>query len=394
MTSLSDLKVLDLGSALAAPYAAMMLADLGAEVIKIEKPRRGDLIRFTDRYVGGESGYFLGINRGKDSVTVDVRVEEGRRIIREMAKDADILIENFRSKRMVEWGLSYEDLKPLNPRLIYCSISGFGDIPGYEDTGGNDIVAQAYSGIMDITGDADGGPAKTGAPVVDVMAGMLATSGILAALHRRDVTGEGDHVRVNLLEAAYALMPNYVVSVLNGTPNFRRCGSGHPQLVPYQAFLAADGRYVVVGVFHTASWQGFCDAIERLDLMNDPRFKENADRVTNRAELAAIIQEIIQTKPADHWVAMFKERDLLASPVLTIDESFRTFSAAREDLVVSLPHSTLGELKMLRVPIHSRQAPASPSRASPTLGEHTEARLSEMGLDAATLNALREKRVI
>ena len=394
MTSLSDLKVLDLGSALAAPYAAMMLADLGAEVIKIEKPRRGDLIRFTDRYVGGESGYFLGINRGKDSVTVDVRVEEGRRIIREMAKDADILIENFRSKRMVEWGLSYEDLKPLNPRLIYCSISGFGDIPGYEDTGGNDIVAQAYSGIMDITGDADGGPAKTGAPVVDVMAGMLATSGILAALHRRDVTGEGDHVRVNLLEAAYALMPNYVVSVLNGTPNFRRCGSGHPQLVPYQAFLAADGRYVVVGVFHTASWQGFCDAIERPDLMNDPRFKENADRVTNRAELAAIIQEIIQTKPADHWVAMFKERDLLASPVLTIDESFRTFSAAREDLVVSLPHSTLGELKMLRVPIHSRQAPASPSRASPTLGEHTEARLSEMGLDAATLNALREKRVI
>lgn len=394
MTSLSDLKVLDLGSALAAPYAAMMLADLGAEVIKIEKPRRGDLIRFTDRYVGGESGYFLGINRGKDSVTVDVRVEEGRRIIREMAKDADILIENFRSKRMVEWGLSYEDLKPLNPRLIYCSISGFGDIPGYEDTGGNDIVAQAYSGIMDITGDADGGPAKTGAPVVDVMAGMLATSGILAALHRRDVTGEGDHVRVNLLEAAYALMPNYVVSVLNGTPNFRRCGSGHPQLVPYQAFLAADGRYVVVGVFHTASWQGFCDAIERPDLMNDPRFKENADRVTNRAELAAIIQEIIQTKPADHWVAMFKERDLLASPVLTIDESFRTFSAAREDLVVSLPHSTLGELKMLRVPIHSRQAPASPSRASPTLGEHTEARLSEMGLDAASLNALREKRVI
>ena len=259
MSHLSGLKILDLGSALAAPFSAMLLGELGASVIKVEKPGRGDLIRFTDDYVGkGESGYFLGINRGKEGITADIRTAVGQKIIRALVLDCDVLVENFRSHRMEEWGLSYEQLKEINPRLIYCSVSAFGNAKGMEEDGGNDIIGQAYSGLLDVTGEPDSGPSKTGTPVVDASAAMLSTIGILAALHKRASTGVGEHIQVSLLEAAYALMPNYVVSVLNGEPNYTRQGSGHPQLVPYQAFPTKDGSYIVVGAFHRASWRQLC----------------------------------------------------------------------------------------------------------------------------------------
>lgn len=395
MPNLDGLKVVDFGTALAAPFSAMLLGEMGAEVIKIEKPGRGDLIRATDDYVGqGESGYFLGINRGKDGVTVDIRKPEGQAIIKKIVADCDILIENFRALRMAEWGLGYEDIHAINPRIIYCSISAFGGAAGFEDVGGNDIIGQAYSGILDVTGDPDGAPSKTGTPVVDASGAMLATIGILSALYKRTQTGEGSHVQISLLEAAYALMPNYVVSVLNGEPNYTRQGSGHPQLVPYQAFRASDGKYVVVGAFHRASWKELCTALQREDLMEKPEFKENWDRVKNRSALIKILEVEMLRHPAAEWIEIFKKHNVLAAPVLSIKESLSTFGDLIGGLVVKTEHSKLGFLKEVRCPIIFDSKPQSQSRAAPTLGEHTSKRLREVGLSDADMENLRSSRII
>lgn len=395
MSHLTGLKVLDLGSALAAPFAAMLLGELGAEVIKVEKPGRGDLIRFTDDYVGkGESGYFLGINRGKEGITADIRTPVGQKIIRALAERCDVLVENFRSHRMAEWGLGYEQLRELNPRLIYCSVSAFGNAKGMEEDGGNDIIGQAYSGLLDVTGEPESGPSKTGTPVVDASAAMLSTIGILAALHKRAASGVGEHVRVSLLEAAYALMPNYVVSVLNGEPNYTRQGSGHPQLVPYQAFATADGSYVVVGAFHRASWRQLCSALGRDDLVAEPKFKENWDRVTNRKELLAILKPVFLTRTRQEWLDHFASYEVMAAPVLSIKDSMAFFDERMEGLVIETEHHKLGKLREVRAPFSFSSNPPAVRRAAPTLGQHTEERLRKTGFSAEEIGEWRQQRLI
>ena len=395
MSHLTGLKVLDLGSALAAPFAAMLLGELGADVIKVEKPGRGDLIRFTDDYVGkGESGYFLGINRGKEGVTADIRTPVGQKIIRTLAAECDVLVENFRSHRMAEWGLSYEQLREINPRLVYCSVSAFGDARGMEEDGGNDIIGQAYSGILDVTGEPGRGPSKTGTPVVDASAAMLSTIGILAALRRRDQTGEGEHVQVSLLEAAYALMPNYVVSVLNGEPNYTRQGSGHPQLVPYQAFETADAKHVVVGAFHRASWRQLCSALEREDLTADPRFQENWDRVKNREALAAILEPLFLTRTREDWLERFSTHEVIAAPVLSIKESLDFFGERLDGLVIETEHSKLGTLREVRAPIRFSSGESTVRRAAPALAEHTQDRLLKAGFTMEEIAGWRDARLV
>ncbi len=395
MANLSGLKVLDLGSALAAPFSAMLLGDMGAEVIKIEKPGRGDLIRATDDYVGqGESGYFLGINRGKEGLTVDIRKPAGQEIIRALASECDVLIENFRSHRMAEWGLGHQALRALNPRLIYCSISAFGGAKGFEKVGGNDIIGQAYSGILDVTGDPESAPAKTGTPVVDASGAMLATIGILSALHQRERTGVGQHVQISLLEAAYALMPNYVVSVLNGEPNYTRQGSGHPQLAPYQAFRTADDKFVVVGAFHRASWKALCSALGREDLSADPRFNENWDRVKNRKALIDILSAEIVQKTREQWLKIFDHDQVLSAPVLSIKESLGTFEKLIDGLIVTTEHAKLGKLKEVRCPIIFDSQPSSQQRAAPTLGQHTIERLRKSGYTDDDIARWRAERII
>jgi formyl-CoA transferase len=395
MNHLDGIKVLDLGSALAGPYSATLLGDLGAEVIKVEKPKGGDMMRFTDKYVQGHSGYFLGVNRGKDGLTVDVRKEEGRDIIRRLVADMDVLIENFRSHRMKEWGLDYETLSAINPRLVYCSVSAYGDARGYETEGGNDIIAQAASGIMDLTGDPGGDPAKAGISAADVAGAMFSTIGILAALRKRDQTGQGEHLKLSLLEACYALMPNFMLSVLNGSPGYTRQGSAHPQLSPYQAYKAGDGQYLVIGVFHMNSWRGFCAAIKRPDLVDDERFKANWGRVENRAELNAIINRELQRRPRSEWLALFSEQEVLAAPVLSLEDSVGHFRSRIDGLVQPAQHTTLGPLSMLRMPIRFEgEAPASQFRAAPELGEHTDKHLRKLGLSAEEITALRQRKVI
>lgn len=394
MSILEGVRVLDLGTGLAAPYAAMLLADLGADVTKVEKPKRGDLIRFTDDYIHGKSGYFLGINRGKRSVTLDLRTPRGRELVLKLCETIDILIENFTGGVLDSWGLSYDEVRAVAPGIIYCSVSAFGSVPGFEKRSGNDITAQAYSGLMALTGDEHGEPAKAGAPVTDVAAASMATIATLAALIRRDRTGKGAHVKTSLIEAAFALMPNFSASVLNGAPNFRRLGSGHPQLAPYKAYRTADAKFVVLGVFHQESWERLGAAIARSDLVVDPRFKNNTLRVKNRHELDEAVGKEIVEQPLAHWVRVLDEHDVPFSPVLEFEESLELFGRLDPGLLVTEVPSNAGPITMLRSPFAIDGERPSHPQGAPTLGEHTESVLAGLGLTSAQIDELRRDNVI
>lgn len=394
MGILDGVRVLDFGSALAAPYAAMLMADLGATVIKIEKVRRGDLIRFTDHMVRGKSGYFLGINRGKRGITLDLRTPEGQEIARGMCRSADVLLENFRPGMMDGWGLSYDDIRVVKPDIIYCSVSAFGGTKGFETESGNDIIAQAYSGLMAMTGDMDGPPAKAGTPVTDVAASCMALVSILAALLRKQQTGEGARLRTSLLDASYALMPNYTASVLNGTPKFRRQGSGHPQLAPYEAYTAGDGKYLVIGAFHNESWRRLCQALGRPELENDPRIADNTSRVKNRKELAGIINAALASRPAAQWLEILRAYDVPVAPVLEMEESIDFFTERNPALYADGIPSEAGTLRMLRAPFEiDGERPFHPLGA-PALGEHTDEVLLDEGYTREEIDGFRERQVI
>jgi crotonobetainyl-CoA:carnitine CoA-transferase CaiB-like acyl-CoA transferase len=394
MGILDGVKVLDFGTALAAPYAAMLMADLGATVVKVEKVKRGDLMRFTDHMVRGKSGYFLGINRGKRGITLDLRTAEGQEIARTMCRSADVLLENFRPGMMDGWGLSYEDIRAVKPDIIYCSVSAFGGTKGFETESGNDIIAQAYSGLMAMTGDADGAPAKAGTPVTDVAASCMALVSVLAALLRRQQTGEGARLRTSLLDASYALMPNYTASLLNGTPKFRRQGSGHPQLAPYEAYVAGDGKYLVIGAFHNESWRRLCRALGRPELENDPRVADNTSRVENRRELAGIINAALASRPAAEWLEILREHDVPVAPVLEMEESIEFFTERNPALYADGFSSEAGDLRMLRAPFEiDGQRPFHPLGA-PALGQHTDEVLLEEGYTRVQIDGFRERQVI
>ncbi|HVW42775.1 MAG TPA: CoA transferase [Amycolatopsis sp.] len=394
MGILDGVKVLDFGSALAAPYAAMLMADMGATVVKVEKVKRGDLIRFTDHMVNGKSGYFLGINRGKRGMTLDLRTAEGRDVALRMCRSADVLLENFRPGMMDSWGLSYEDVKAVKPDIVYCSVSAFGGTKGFEQESGNDITAQAYSGLMAMTGDMDGPPAKTGTPVVDAAASCMALISILAALLRRKDTGDGARLKTSLLDAAYAMMPNYTASVLNGTPKFRRQGSGHPQLAPYEAYTTGDGKYLVIGAFHNESWHRLCVALDRPDLEHDPRVADNTARVRNRRELKEIIDNELSRRPAEEWLAILREADVPVAPVLEMEESLAYFTENNENIYAEDIPSNAGPLRMLRAPFEiDGERPYHPVGA-PALGEHTTEILAEEGYTAEEIEGLRSRGVI
>lgn len=394
MTILEGIRVLDFGTGLAAPYAAMMLADLGADVTKVEKPRRGDLIRFTDSYIEGKSGYFLGINRGKRSVTLDLREPRGQEVALALCEETDVLFHNFRPGLMERWGLSYDDVASRRPDIVYCSVSAFGSIEGLENRPGNDIIAQAYSGLMALTGPQEGAPAKAGAPVTDVSAACMASIAVLAALHQRERTGKGAHVETSLIEAAYGLMPNYSPSVLNAEPRFRRMGSGHPQLAPYQAYGTRDAKHVVIGVFHRESWVRLCNAIGRPDLAQDERFSENSDRVENRRELNSVLNKEFQERDLDSWVRILEDYEVPFAPVLEVEESVDFFVERDPDLLSANVPSNAGTIRMMAAPFKVNGGrPAHPIGA-PELGEHTDTVLSGLGLSNDEIEDLRRDSVI
>ena len=369
---LEGVKVLDLSRVLAGPYATMVLADLGADVVKVEHPERGDDTRqWGPPFAGGESAYFLSVNRNKRSIGVDLKDAEGLERVKELAADADVVIENMRRGALEKFGLGYETLKKLNPGLIYCSITGFG--PGKdEERPGYDFLIQARAGIMGITGfpEPDGEPTKVGVAIVDIVCGLHAATAILAALRRRDATGEGARIEVPLFESTLSWFANRGQEYLVSGEDKGRMGNGHPTIVPYQTFDASD-KQIAVAVGNDAQFRRLCEAIGREDLADDERYATNPDRVAKREELVELLQKEFSERTADEWVERIRAADVPCGPVNTLAEALADEHLASTDMLQEIEHPTANVLRMLASPVLVDGERPPIRRPPPTLGQHT-----------------------
>jgi formyl-CoA transferase len=402
MQPLEGIRVLDLTRAMAGPFCTMMLGDLGADVIKVERPGRGDDSRawgppFVGKPYGpypGESAYFISANRNKRSITVNLKSPEGQEIVRRLAEVSDVLMENFRTGVLDEMGLGYEDLRALNPRLVYCSISGYGRNGPYAERPGYDFIIQAEGGMMGITGPEEGPPYRVGVPIVDITAGMFATAAVLAALRARDLTGEGQLVDISLLDTQVALLANVASNYLNGRVEPRRLGNAHPNIAPYEAFRARD-RWFALAAANERQWAVLCDLIGRPDLKDDPRFATNGARVSNRTELVPLLNDVFVTRNADEWLADLREAGLPCGPINTVPEVFAHPQAQARGLVLETEHPTAGRVRLTGFPYKLSQTPAEVRLSPPRLGQHTEEVLTGLlGYSAEEVAALREQQAI
>ncbi len=369
---LSDIVVVDLSRVFAGPYCTMILGDLGATVIKVEQPGKGDDTRqFGPPYTAGESAYYLGLNRNKHSITIDFSKPEGKQRLLNLIKDAAVLVENFRPGTLARQGLSYEDLHAIYPGLIYCSISGYGEDGPYRLRPGYDFVAQAESGLMSVTGEIDGEPQRVGSPVGDQSAGMYACMAILAALRVRDRTGKGQHIDISLLESAISLLGNVSSNYLISGEEAVRYGNGHPNIVPYQAFRTRNG-YIVVSCGNDRHYQSFCHLIGRDDLTTDPRFVTNPQRVRNRSELIPQLQERFLLRDSEEWLTALSAAGIPCGPINTVSQIFNDPQIQARGLVWECDHPEAGKIKLSGSPMHLSETPTRLYKAPPLLGEDDE----------------------
>jgi formyl-CoA transferase len=402
MQPLEGLRVVDLTRALAGPFCTMMLGDLGADVIKVERPGYGDESRgWGPPFVGepygpypGESAYFLAANRNKRSITVNLKSSAGQEIVRRLAAEADALVENFRTGTLDEMGLGYEALLAVNPRLVYCSISGYGRSGPYSERPGYDFVIQAEGGMMGITGPEEGPPYRVGIPIVDITAGMFAATAILAALRARDLTGRGQLVDLSLLDSQAALLTNVASNYLIGGEAPRRLGNAHPNITPYEAFRARD-RWFALAAANNRQWQVLCQVLDRPDLMTDPRFADNGARVAHRAELRAILEEAFGARDAGEWLDALRQAGLPCGPINTVPEVFDHPQAEARGMVLEAEHPTAGSLRFPGFPYKLSETPAALRQPPPQLGRHTEQVLADLlGYSTADVATLREQGVV
>ena len=393
--ALDGVRVLDLTRVLAGPYCAMFLGDLGAELVKIEQPGVGDDTRgWGPPFVGGESAYFLCVNRNKKSVTIDLKSAEGVDLLRRLAKSADVLIENFRPGTMERLGLGEEELRLGNPRLVYASLSGFGADGPMSDWPGYDLIVQAWGGLMSITGTPDGEPTKVGVAIIDLVAGLMLGKAIVAALFAREKIGIGQKVDTSLLEAEVACLINAGSNYLVEGKIPLRWGNAHPSIVPYQSFRTSDG-YLVIGVASEGIWRRFCQALGRAELADDARFAKNSDRVENRAALIPILSEIFLTRGSDTWLKLLNEAEVPCAPVQTIDKVFSADQVLRREMLVEVEHPTAGTVRMAGLPVKFSATPASIRLPPPLLGQHTAQILTSwLGMRSEEINELKRKRVV
>jgi len=395
MASLSGLKVLDLSRILAGPYATQMLADLGAEVWKVESPWGDDTRRWGPPFREGESAYFLSTNRGKKSLAVNLKDPRGQEIIRRLAAEADVLVENFKAGDLARYGLDYESLAAVNPRLVYASITGFGQNGPRAHEPGYDAALQGITGIMSITGEPDGAPVKIGVAWIDVLTGLTAAVGILAALREREVSGQGQHLDLALFDVGVAALVNQAQAYLMSGVVPQRMGSAHPQIVPYQAFAAAD-KWFILAVGNDGQYQRLTEAIGRPDLWEDGRFKTNAGRVKHRRELVPLLDEIFRSRPRSEWLEVLHQAGVPVTPVNDVGEALADPQAEARGLLWWLEHPKLGQVPLLASPLqHMNRTPAQPAAPPPLLGQQTREVLAEaLGMSEDEVRSLVEAGVL
>jgi crotonobetainyl-CoA:carnitine CoA-transferase CaiB-like acyl-CoA transferase len=403
--ALDGVRVLDLSRVLAGPWCTQTLADLGADVIKVERPGAGDDTRgwgppfLKDRQGRdtAEAAYYLGTNRNKRSLTVDIARPEGQALIRRLASQCDVFVENFKVGDMARYGLDAPRLLAENPRLVYCSITGFGQTGPYRERAGYDYAIQGIGGLMSVTGERDdlpgGGPQKVGVAVADLFTGLYATVAILAALRHRDATGQGQAIDMALLDTQVAMLANLGANYLATGAAPRRAGNAHQNIVPYQVFEVSDG-HLILAVGNDGQFAKFCEVAGRHDLAADPRFRKNADRVRLRETLVPEIARTMKTRPRADWLAALEAAKVPCGPINDLAEVFADPQVQARGLTVELPHPLTDALKLVASPIRMAASPVQYRRPPPLLGEHTDELLAGFGIDADERAALREQGVI
>ena len=395
MAPLTGIRVIDLTRVLAGPYCTQALADAGADVIKIEEPGKGDDTRgWGPPFVEGESCYFLAVNRGKRSLTLNLKHEEGRKILWQLLESADVLVENFRPGALARLGFSHEDVRRRNARLVYASISGYGADGPLGGRPGYDAIVQGEGGLMSITGMPDGPPTKVGASLVDVLAGMTAFQGILLALIRRQSTGEGSHVEATLLESLLPTLAYHGATYLLADQVPQRLGNRHPSLAPYETFETRDG-HLIVGVGSEGLWKAFCAAIERPDLASDARFDTNAGRVSHYAALRDILASIMKSRTVGDWLSAFEAASVPCGQVRTVGEALSSPQVAARGLLLERDHPRAGRGRYVGNPIRLDGEREASLRPPPLLGQHTVEILSgDLGLSGDRIEALKREGVV
>ncbi|MBT4906175.1 MAG: CoA transferase [Rhodospirillaceae bacterium] len=401
--ALSGITVLDLTRVLAGPYCTQMLGDLGADVIKIERPGAGDdTRRFAPPFMAGpdgedssESAYFMSANRNKRSVEVDLTSETGQALVRELAMKADVIVENFKTGNLAKYGLGYDDLKDANPKLVYCSITGFGQTGPYAARPGYDFLIQGMGGIMSITGEADGEPQKVGVPIADIMSGMFAAVAINAALRHAAVTGQGQYIDIGMLDTQVAWLVNQGMNFLH-SGQAERLGNAHPNIVPYQVFETADG-HIVVAVGNDNQFRTFAGILGEPELADQPLFATNDSRVRNRDEVVAHLQAIMKTQSSKHWLTELEANKIGCGPINTLDQVFEDPHVKAREMVVNVPHPLAGPdgAQLIASPLKLSGTPVAYRHHPPLLGQHTDEVLRDvLGYDDDRIATLRDDGAI
>jgi crotonobetainyl-CoA:carnitine CoA-transferase CaiB-like acyl-CoA transferase len=394
MMPLSGVRVLDLGRHLAGPTCAMWLGDLGADVIKIENPEKGEDGRTSGPpFYNGESAFFLSANRNKRSLAIELKRPEGQEVFRRLATTADVVIENFRPGVMEALNIGYDQVSKTNPRIIYCSISGFGADGPFADRPGLDQIIQGFSGLMSVTGFEGEEPVRVGIPIADLLTGLFGAYGVLAALQARERTGRGQRVNTSLLEGMVGMLGFQATRYLNGGDIPPPAGNHHPINAPYGVFRTKDG-YVTIGATGDKRWPKLCEVLGVPEWVEDERFRTNGARHANRLELAEMISERLQARTSDEWERILNENGIPCGPIYRIDQSLQHPQVLHRQMVVEREHPTAGPIRLLGLPVKLSETPGDVRLVPPLLGQHSEAILREIGLSDEEISALAERGVV
>jgi formyl-CoA transferase len=384
MQPLQGIRVLDLSRVLAGPYCTMVLGDLGAEVIKVEPPEGDETRAWGPPFAEGESAYYLCVNRNKRDIVINLKTDEGKKILRDLALQSDVLVENFRPGTLEKFGLDFATLSQLNPKLIYCSITGFGQTGPMRDKPGYDFMIQALGGLMSITGEPEGEPMKTGVAVVDLFAGQNAVIAILAALQARTLTGRGQQLDIALFDSQLSWLANVASNYLISGKLPKRHGNAHPNIVPYQSFQASDG-WFAIAVGNDRQFVRLCGVIGELELANDERFAKNSARVQNRDVLIGLLKSIFVARGVNEWLSALDEAEIPCGPINTFEQVFSMPQVQEREMLVKMDHPTIGEMPLVGSPLKFSDTPVQYRLHPPLMGEHTEEVLRELKTKVSNL---------